>query len=66
MSRTDEKYLRLLKERYRKAGRKERTSILDEFVKTTSYHRKYAIGLLNGRRQRSQGPIKRPRRASEM
>ena len=63
MSRTDEKYLRLLKERYRKAGKKERTAILDEFVKTTGYHRKYATGLLNGRRQRSQGPIKRPRRA---
>jgi len=63
MARTDEKYLRLLKERYRKASRKERTAILDEFVKTTGYHRKYAIALLNGRRQRSQGPIKRPRRA---
>jgi hypothetical protein len=63
MSRTDEKYLRLLKERYRKASRKERTAMLDEFVKTTGYHRKYAISLLNGRQQRAQGPIKRPRRA---
>jgi hypothetical protein len=63
MSRTDEKYLSLLKERYRKASRKERSTILDEFVKTTGYHRKYAIALLNGRRQRSQGPIKRPRGA---
>lgn len=63
MSRTDEKYLKLLKERYRKASRKERTAMLDEFVKTTGYHRKYAIGLLNGRRQRCKGPIKRPRRA---
>jgi hypothetical protein len=63
MARRDEKYLRLLKERYRKASRKERSTILDEFVKTTGYHRKYAIALLNGRRQRSQGPIKRPRRA---
>jgi len=61
MSRTDEKYLSLLKERYRKASRKERSTILDEFVKTTGYHRKYAIALLNGRRQRSQAPIKRPR-----
>jgi hypothetical protein len=63
MSRTDEKYLSLLKERYREASKKERGTILDEFVKTTGYHRKYAIGLLNGRRQRSQGPIKRPRAA---
>ena len=63
MSRTDEKYLKLLRERYRKVGRKERTAILDEFVKTTGYHRKHATALLNGRRRRSQGPIRRPRRA---
>lgn len=63
MSRTDEKYLSLLKGRYRHASRGERSAILDEFVKTTGYHRKYAIALLNGRQQRSQGPIKRPRRA---
>ena len=63
MGRRDEKYLKLLKKRYRKASRKERSAILDEFVKTTGYHRKYAIALLNGRQQRSQGPIKRPRRA---
>ncbi|MEA3375768.1 MAG: hypothetical protein U9R72_06165 [Chloroflexota bacterium] len=63
MGRTDETYLRLLKERCRKASKKERTAILDEFVKTTGYHRKYATALLNGRRQRSQGPIKRARRA---
>jgi hypothetical protein len=63
MGRRDEEYLRLLKERYRKASRKERSAILDEFVKTTSYHRKYATALLNGRQQRSQRPIRRPRRA---
>jgi len=63
MSRRDEEYLELLKERYRKASRKERSAILDEFVKTTSYHRKYATALLNGRQQRSHGPIRRPRRA---
>ena len=63
MSRTDEKYFKLLRARYRKASRKERSTILDEFVKTTGYHRKHAIALLNGRRRRSQGPIKRPRRA---
>ena len=64
MGRTDEKYLKLLRERYRKASRKERSAILDEFVKTTDYHRKYAIALLNGRRQRAQRPIKRPRRTT--
>ena len=63
MGRKDEEYLGLLKARYRKAGRKERSAILDEFVKTTGYHRKYATALLNGRYKRSAGPIKRPRRA---
>jgi hypothetical protein len=62
MSRTDDKYLKQLRTRYRKASKKERTLILDEFVRTTGYHRKHAIGVLNGRRARKQGPIRRPRR----
>jgi hypothetical protein len=62
MSRTDDKYLKQLRARYRKASKKERTAILDEFVKTTGYHRKHAIGVLNGRRARKQGPARRPRR----
>jgi hypothetical protein len=62
MSRTDDKYLRQLQARYRKASRKERSAILDEFVKTTGYHRKHAIAVLNGRRERVAGPIRRPRR----
>jgi len=33
--------------RYRKAKGKEKKRILDEFVATTQYHRKYAITLLN-------------------
>jgi hypothetical protein len=62
MSRTDSKYLNQLRRRYCRASKKERTAILDEFVKTTGYHRKHAIGVLNGRRARKQGPIRRPRR----
>jgi hypothetical protein len=62
MSRTDGKYLKQLQTRYRKASRKERSTILDEFVKTTGYHRKHAIAVLNGRRKRVSGPIRRPRR----
>ena len=50
MSRTDDKYLKQLQVRYRKASKKERSVILDEFVMTTGYHRKYAIAVLNGRR----------------
>ena len=66
MSRRDEDYLELLRERHRKASRKERSAILDEFVKTTGYHRKYAIALLNGRQQRSQGATKQTPTASHL
>ena len=62
MSRTNSKYLDQLRSRYRRASKKERTVILDEFVRTTGYHRKHAIGVLNGRRARKQGAIRRPRR----
>jgi hypothetical protein len=34
-------------QRYRKADRKHKQAILDEFTKTTGYHRKYAITLLS-------------------
>jgi hypothetical protein len=63
MSQTDEKYLARLRARYRKASKKERSAILDEYVKTTGYHRKYAIGVLRGKRKRAKRPIRRPRRA---
>jgi hypothetical protein len=44
-------YLAKLRERYRKAGKKQRGTILDEFVETTGYHRKHAIALLRGTRR---------------
>jgi hypothetical protein len=37
---------REVSKRYQKAGRKEKTRILDELVKTTGYNRKYALHLL--------------------
>jgi len=46
-----EQYLSKLRERYRRANKKERGRILDEFVATTSYHRKHAIALLRGKRR---------------
>ena len=61
MGRVDGKYLELLRERYRTASRKERTAILDEFVKTTGYHRKHATALLNGKRKHVKHTIRRPR-----
>jgi hypothetical protein len=43
-------------------GESERAQChLDEF-KTTGYHRKHAIAVLNGRRERVSYPIRRPRR----
>ena len=63
MGQTDDTYLKQLQARYRKASKNEKTVILDEYVKTTGYHRKHATAVLNGRRKRVQGPIRRPRRA---
>jgi hypothetical protein len=63
MRQTDEKYLARLQARYGKASKKERSAILDEFVKTTGYHRKYAIAVLGGKCKRAKRPIRRPKRA---
>jgi hypothetical protein len=63
MGRTDDTYLRQLQARYRTASKKEKSRILDEFVKTTGYHRKHASAVLSGGRERVRGPIRRPRRA---
>ena len=63
MSQRDDTYLKQLQARYRRASKKEKTVILDEYVKTTGYHRKHAIAVLNGQRKRVRGPIRRPRRA---
>ena len=62
MSQSDKQYLDSLKKRYAKATRKERSKMLDEFVETTGYHRKYAIAILTQKRKRAQRPIRRPRR----
>ena len=61
MSRVDDKYLKLLRERYSTSSKQEKSEILGEFVKTTGYGRKYAIALLNGKRNYVKGVIRRPR-----
>jgi len=63
-NRPSEEYLEKLRERYAQASKKERQSILDEFVATTNYHRKHAIALLRGKRQHRDPskPIHRPRK----
>lgn len=63
MSRVDEKRLKLLKARYGGASNKEISEILDDFVRTTRYGRKYAIALLNGKRSHVTQIVRRPRRA---
>jgi hypothetical protein len=40
-------YAAAVRERYRAAGKREQGRILDEFCRTTGYHRKAAIRLLN-------------------
>ena len=59
-----EAYLNKLCERYRKAHKKQRGKILDEFVDTTGYHRKHAIALLRGKRRHrnAKTPSRRMRR----
>jgi hypothetical protein len=59
----DAKYLTSLKKRYKKASKKERGKILDEYVQTTGYHRKHAIAVLSRQRTRKPRPIRHPRSA---
>ena len=61
MNRVDDSYLKLLRVRYRAANKNTKGVILDEFVKTTGYGRKYAIALLNGKRDYVKHTIRRPR-----
>ena len=58
------KYLSSLQTRYRKAKRAQRGAMLDEFVATTGYHRKYAIALLRGTVERVDPPARQRRRAT--
>jgi hypothetical protein len=56
--RSKQEYLGLMWQRYQRAGRAERTALLDEVTRMCGYHRKYAMGVLN----RRQPPRPRPRR----
>ena len=44
-----EEYVDAIRDRYRRASRKEKRDVLDEFTRVTGYHRKAAIRLLNTR-----------------
>ncbi len=54
-------YFRAIYERYRKAERRLKDVILNEFCLNTGYHRKYAIRLLGGAPPGKQ-PLRRTRR----
>ncbi len=61
--RSKREYLEAIYVRYKKASRKGRTLILDEFCATSGYHRKHAIRLLRGfKRFTRPKPGKRGRR----
>ena len=50
-------YLKAIRLRYCRAGKKAKTKVLDEFCAVCEYHRKYAIRLLN-RPRKNQGQRK--------
>lgn len=54
---TKREYLEKIQHRYRRAGKRYKTKILDEFCAVCAYNRKYAIGLLSDRPRR---PRKKP------
>ena len=49
-----------MRKRYASAGKKERGQILDEYVQTIQYHRKYAIPVLSRKRSWKTRPVQRP------
>ena len=55
-SKPGERFLTALKQRYAKASKKERGLMLDEFVKTTGYHRHHASAVLSAH----YVPVRRP------
>lgn len=59
---TREELLAAIKSRYLKTDPKEKTAILDEFCKSTGYHRKYVIRILQARHHYRSESRKRRRK----
>ena len=58
-----QEYREAMRERYLRAGKKDKGRILDEFVNVAGYHRKSVIRLLHRRNQGNPGRRRgRPRR----
>lgn len=55
-------YVKQLSLQYKKAEKNEKRNFLDDFIKTTGYHRKSAIRILSGKYTYTAKPIKRPRK----
>lgn len=53
-------YLMKLREEYLKAGKKEKTEILNEYIKNTGHNRKYVIQMLNN--QKAWDSLNHPRK----
>ena len=59
-------YLKAIRSRYRRARKKVKVTILDEFCAVCGYNRKYAIRLLNqyGKPRKKRRPGRKPIYAS--
>lgn len=55
-------YVEGMKQRYRKAGKKEKGDMLNEFISVTEYHRKHAMAILSGRHTPKSRPLRRRRK----
>jgi hypothetical protein len=60
--RSKQEYVSVMWERYQRADRGTRSTLLDEVTRMCGYHRKYAISLLNGRHPPQPRPRRAPRR----
>ena len=59
---TRQELLKEARKDYWRAGRKEKTRLLNEFVRYTGYHRKYALALLKGRYAHHKATARRRKR----
>ena len=55
-------YLETIRKRYKRATRKQKATILDEFCSVCEYNRKYAVRLLRKKQKKKRGrPGRKPK-----